>query len=55
MARELYREAERILVADAAVIPLTFGQNFYLVKPYVTGYRVNAMGMVTLNRVSVTR
>jgi oligopeptide transport system substrate-binding protein len=54
-AQALYRQAERILVDDAVCIPLTFGQNFYLVKPYVEGYQLNPIGVVMLNRVSVTR
>jgi len=54
-AQALYRQAERILVDDAVCIPLTFGRNFYLVKPYVEGYQLNPIGVVALNRVSVTR
>ena len=54
-AQALYRQAERILVDDAVCIPLTFGRNFYLVKPYVEGYRLNPIGVAMLNRVSVTR
>lgn len=54
-AQALYRQAERILVDDAVCIPLTFGQNFYLVKPYVNGYQQNPIGVPMLNLVSVTR
>ncbi len=54
-AQALYRQAERILVDDAVCIPLTFGQNFYLVKPHVEGYQLNPIGVAMLNRVSVTR
>ncbi|MDP3879136.1 MAG: peptide ABC transporter substrate-binding protein [Dehalococcoidales bacterium] len=49
----LYRQAEQKLVEDAASLPLWFGQNYILVKPYVEGYRVNPMGFVMLNEVSV--
>ncbi|OGN99393.1 MAG: ABC transporter substrate-binding protein [Chloroflexi bacterium RBG_13_51_18] len=48
---EIYRQAEQILVDDAAVLPLWFGRNYILVKPYVKGYELNAMGFVALNKV----
>jgi oligopeptide transport system substrate-binding protein len=35
------------------VMPLWFGQSYVLVKPYVTGYRLNPMGFAWLNKVSV--
>ena len=47
----MYRQAEQMLVDDAAVLPLWFGRNYTLVKPYVEGYRLNAMGYVMLNKV----
>jgi oligopeptide transport system substrate-binding protein len=50
---ELYQQAEQMLVDDAAVLPLWFGQNYQLVKPYVTGYHTNPMGFTPLNEVSV--
>ena len=49
----LYRQAEQKLVDDAAVIPLWFGRNFTLVKPYVKGYNLNPMGLVMLNKVTI--
>lgn len=49
----LYQQAEEMLVNEAAIIPLWFGQNYYLVKPYVEGYKLNPMGLSMLNRVSV--
>jgi oligopeptide transport system substrate-binding protein len=48
---ELYRQAEQILVSDAACIPLYFGRDYILVKPYVKGYEINALGMVKLSEV----
>jgi oligopeptide transport system substrate-binding protein len=36
---ELYRQAEAAIVNDAACLPLWFGQNYYLVKPYVKGFK----------------
>ena len=49
----LYQQAEQILVADAACLPLWFGQNYILVKPYVKGYDLNPMGIPILNKVSI--
>jgi len=50
---ELYRQAEQLLVDDAACLPLWFGRNYVLVKPYVEGYDLNPMGFVMLNKVRV--
>lgn len=49
----LYQEAEKKLVDDAACIPLWFGKDYTLVKPYVKGYMPNPLGFVMLSRVSV--
>jgi len=51
----LYRQAEEMLVSDAAALPLWFGRNYLLVKPYVKGYKPNPLGSVRLNLVSVER
>jgi len=50
---ELYRQAEQMLVDDAAMIPLWFGQTLILVKPYVQNYVPNALGHVMLNKVTL--
>lgn len=49
----LYQEAEEKLVNDAVALPLFFSKNYMLVKPYVHGYKPNALGFVMLNDVSV--
>ncbi|MFC1948680.1 peptide ABC transporter substrate-binding protein [Chloroflexota bacterium] len=49
----LYQQAEQILVDDAACLPLWFGENYILVKPYVKGYMPNPMGIVILNEVYI--
>jgi len=49
----LYQQAEQLLVDDAACLPLWFGENYVLVKPYVSGYELNPMGTAMLNTVSV--
>ncbi len=49
----LYQQAEQMLVDDAACLPLWFGQNYILVKPYVEGYELTPMGYALLNGVSI--
>jgi len=44
-----------MLIDDAAALPLYFGQNYLLVKPYVKGYALNAMGFAWLNKVSLVK
>ncbi len=48
----LYQQAEQKLVEDAASIPLWFGKNYILVKPYVKGYELSPQGLAMLNSVS---
>jgi len=35
---QLYQQAEQILIQDMPWIPLTYGRDHYVVKPYVKGY-----------------
>ncbi len=51
----LYQEAEQMMVEDAACIPLWSPNNYYLVKPYVSGYELTPMGYAELSKVSVER
>jgi len=51
----MYQQAEQMLVDDAAVIPLYFGQNYELIQPYVKGYVLNAMGFAWLNKVTLVK
>ena len=51
----LYQQAEQKLVSDAACLPLWFGKNYILVKPYVKGYSLSPQGTVMLNTISVER
>jgi oligopeptide transport system substrate-binding protein len=53
LSLELYQQAEQLLVDDAACIPLSFGRNYVLVKPYVKDYELNPLGFAMLNEVSV--
>jgi len=49
----LYQQAEQKLVEDAACLPLWFGKNYILTKPYIDGYELNPMGYAMLNKVSI--
>ena len=53
LSLELYQHAEQKLVDDAACLPLWFGRNYILVKPYVKGYNLNPLGFPMLNSVSM--
>ena len=53
LSLEKYRQIERMLVDDAACLPLWFGQNYILIKPYVKGYSLNPQGLAKLNGVSI--
>ena len=55
LSLSLYQQAEQRLVSDAACLPLWFGRNYVLVKPYVDEYNLNPMGFTMLNEVSVNR
>ncbi|MBN2240496.1 MAG: peptide ABC transporter substrate-binding protein [Dehalococcoidales bacterium] len=52
---EMYRQAEEILVDDTACAPLWYGENYYLVKPYVSGFFVNPLGVVMLDEVGIDK
>lgn len=52
---ELYRQAEELALEDPPCLPLMYGANHVLVKPYVSGYEMNAMGVPDLTKVSVDR
>jgi len=52
---ELYREAERLLIDEAPCLPLMYGSNHVLVKPYVSGFRLSPLGVPDLSKVSVDR
>ena len=49
----LYQQAEQIIVSDAACLPLWFGRNYVLVKPYVGGYTLSPLGIPWLTNVSL--
>jgi oligopeptide transport system substrate-binding protein len=51
----MYRQAESMVVRDAAVLPLYFGRSYIVVKPYVTGYALSPLGYPLLNLVSIQK
>jgi oligopeptide transport system substrate-binding protein len=51
----LYRQAEQLLVNDAACIPLWNGKTLQLVQSHVKGYALNALGQVALNHVYIQK
>lgn len=52
---DLYQQAEEIMIEEAACIPLWFGEDYYLVKPYVSGFFINGIGIVMLDEVSIDK
>jgi len=49
----MYANAEQMIVDDGAWIPINFGKRIRLIKPYVSGFRHNAMGVMPLNTVDL--
>ena len=50
-----YNQAERMVVEDAPCLPLLYGANHVLVKPYVTGFEPGPLGIADLTEVEVNR
>ena len=51
----MYRQAEEMIVEDAAILPLYFGRSYLLVKPHIMDYELSPMGYPFLNRVSIEK
>lgn len=49
----LYQEMDRMIVADAPVVPLFYDQVIHLVQPNVTGFTSNALNLLELRRVKI--
>ena len=47
----MYQEIEERLVSDAACLPLWFGRNYLLVKPYIKDYQISPLGYPRLKDV----
>jgi oligopeptide transport system substrate-binding protein len=50
---DLYRKAEKLVVDEAAAIPLNFGRSYIATKPYVKGLVFTPLGMMDLKRVTL--
>lgn len=49
----MYQQAEQEIVNEAPCLPLWFGTNYILVKPYVRGYELNPLGIPDLSKVYI--
>ena len=47
----MYQQAEQLIVDEAPCLPLWFGINYILVKPYVKGYELSPLGIPDLSKV----
>jgi oligopeptide transport system substrate-binding protein len=47
----MYQQAEQLVVDDAPCFPLFHSNNYILVKPYVKGYELGALGVPDLSQV----
>ena len=47
----MYQQAEQLVVDEAPCLPLWFGTNYILVKPYVKGYELGSLGIPDLSQV----
>ena len=52
---DLYRQAQQQILDDVAIIPLYHGTDYALVKPYVKGLSITAMGILRLETVWIER
>jgi oligopeptide transport system substrate-binding protein len=50
----LYQQAEQLMVNDAACLPITFGQSYLLIQPWVKNLTVNALGIMDFNDVTIS-
>ena len=51
----MYQQAEQRVVDEAPCLPLSFGMNYILAKPYVKGYKLNPLGVADLSQVYIDR
>lgn len=52
---ELYRQAQQQILDDVAIIPIYHDTDYELVKPYVKGLSITAMGILRLETVWIER
>lgn len=51
----MYRQAQDVILTDAAAIPLWHGNTYVLVKPYVQGFAITPGGLPALESVRLER
>jgi len=51
----MYQQAEQEIVDEAPCLPLCFGRNYVLVKPYVKGYSPGPLGIPDLAKVYIVQ
>lgn len=51
--QDLYRQMDRMIIADAPVVPLWYDEVFRLVNPRVKNFRANALNLLELRRVQL--
>ena len=49
----MYQQSEQMVVDEAPCLPLWFGANYILVKPYIKGYELNPLGIPDLSKVCI--
>jgi ABC-type transport system substrate-binding protein len=52
---QLYKQADRLMISDAPVVPLWYDVAVHLVQPNVTGFEPNALNLLELRRTRVKR
>lgn len=51
---ELYTQANQLLMDDAVVLPFYYDRSYMLVRPWVHGLKVTPLGILSLDKVTVT-
>lgn len=51
----LYHKAEKIILDEAACLPLWYNTSYILVKPYVKNYKINPMGIPMLSQAYIEK
>ena len=52
---KMYQAAEQLIVQDATMLPLFFGTNYAVIKPYVKDYVMSPLGYPLLNKISIQK
>lgn len=53
--QDLYRQMDRLVIADAPVVPLWYDEVFRLVNPRVKNFRANGLNLLELRRVQLEK